>query len=107
MYHPSFSGPAGIELIPQIQLANSCFGPIDLVPRTDGSRVVGEGKVGPISVIPGRPGHLDHLGQLLLRLVEGEDVFEIKVLGRHVEGVEVGLVQQLALRVGQGDVEAG
>lgn len=54
---------------------------------------MGEGEIGPIAMVPGRSGDLDDLCQLLLRLVKGEDVFKVKVLRRHVEGVEVGLVE--------------
>lgn len=67
-----------------------------------------EAKVRPIPIIPRRAGrHLhDPLGQFLLRLVVCEDVFKVEVLRRKVQSIKVGLVEQFALGVGEGHIEA-
>ena len=64
----------------QVLLANASVGLIHFTPSTHRGRVVTEREVGPVRFSRGRR-HLDHLTQLLLWVVVGEDVFKVEILG--------------------------
>jgi len=95
-----------ISLVLHIQLSYADLGLVDSVPRTHGGGIVAEGEIRPVTLIPRRSGHFNHLGQLLLRLVVGEDVFKVEILRRQVQGIEACVVQQLSLGIGESHIEA-
>lgn len=64
--------------------------------------IMREREIRPIPLTPGRAGDLYDLCEFLLGLVVGEDVFKVEVLRRQVAGVEAGVVEDLALHVGEG-----